>query len=95
MKRGKAVPSGGLEMSVGERIKEVEGNGHKYLLFNNIPKSRKKRLVGDFCRKIFGENNNNHEKYNGDMDYLSRYGACIIKDIKNELDETDIKTRTI
>ena len=33
MQRGKAVSSWGLEMSVGEKIKEVQENGHKYLRF--------------------------------------------------------------
>ena len=54
LKRGKVVPSEGVEMPDGERIKEIEKNGSRYF--------RIQQNQGELSERISEENKINHEK---------------------------------
>ena len=102
LKRGAVVSSEGVEMPDGERIKEVEKNGYRYLRilqYNKIKKSKMKENFGrEYLRKtklIMKSRLNGRSKIiaiNTWAVSLMRYGAGIVKWTKNELDETDRKT---
>ena len=104
MKRGKVVSSEGADMPDGERIKEVEKNGRKYLgilEYNKIKESYKKEnFQREYLRtkliiksRLYGRNK--ILAINTWAVSLMRYGTGIAKWTKSKLDETDKKTRKV
>ena len=89
LKRGKVVPSEGVEMSDGERIKKVEKNGYKYLgiLEDNKIKENKMKdnFRRDYLRKtklIMKSRHNDRNKIIATNIWavsLMRYGTGIVK----------------
>ena len=67
LKRGTVVSSEGVEMPDGERIKEVEKNGYRYLgilEYNKIKESKmKENFQKEYLRITNDENVLNDEKY--------------------------------
>ena len=96
LKRGKVVPSEGVEMPDGERIKEVEKNGYSYLgtlEYNEIKESKmKENFRREYLRRtklIMESRLNGRNKMiaiNIWAVSLIRYGAFIVKWTKSELD---------
>ena len=105
LKRGTVVSSEGVEMPDGERIKEVEKNGYKYLgilEYNKIKESKmKENFQREYLRRtklIMKSRLNGRNKIiaiNTWAVSLMRYGVGIVKWTKSKLDEIDRKTRKI
>ena len=105
LKRGKVVSSEGVEMPDGERIKEIEKNGYRYLgilEYNKIKESKmKEKHPREYLRKtklIMKSKLNGRNKIIAIYTWaisLMIYGAGIVKWTKNEIDEIDRKTRKV
>ena len=95
LKRGTVVSSEGVEMPDGERIKEVEKNGYRYLSileYNEIKESKmKENFWREYLRRtklIMKSRLNGRNKIiaiNTWAVSLMRYGACIVKWTKTNL----------
>ena len=105
IERGKVVSSEGVEMREGERMKEVEKNGYKYLgllEYNKIKESKmKENFQREYLRRtklIMKSRLNGRNKIiaiNTWAVSLMRYGAGIVKWTKSKPDEIDRKTRKV
>ncbi|XP_063592543.1 uncharacterized protein LOC134769733 [Penaeus indicus] len=105
LKRGKVVKTDGLELPSGDKIKEVEDEGYKYLGITEFDKIKDSEVKESFrkeylCRakaimksRLHGRNK--IMAMNTWAVSLMRYGAGIIKWNVAELDEMDRKTRKI
>ena len=105
LKTGKVVPSKGVDMPDGERIKEVVRNGYTYLgilQYNKIKESYvKENFQREYLRRtklIMKSRLNCRNKIitiNTWAVSLMRYGAGTVKWTKRELNEIDRKTRKV
>ena len=105
LKRGKIVPSEGVDMPDGEWIKEVEENGYKYLGILEYNKIKESKMKENFQREYLRRTRltmksrlNGRNKFmaiNTLVVSLMRHGAGIVKWTKNEHDEIDRKTRKV
>ena len=102
LKRRKVVSSEGVEMPDGERIKEIEKNGYRYLGILEYNKIKmKENFRGEYLRRtklIIKSRLSCRNKIipiNTWAFSLMRYGAGIVKWTKKELDEIDRKTRKV
>ena len=105
LKRGKVVKTEGLELPSGDKIKEVEDGGYKYLgitEFDKIEDSEMKECFRkEYVRRTKAIMKSRPHGRNKIMAMntwavsLMRYGAGIIKWNVAELDEMDRKTRKI
>ena len=105
LKRGTVVSSEGVEMPDGERIKEVEKNGYRYLRILDYNKIKESKMKENFRREhlrrtklIMKSRLNGRNKIIAINTWAlssMRYGAGIVKWTKNELHEIDRKTRNV
>ena len=104
LKRGKVVSSEGADMPDGERIKEAEKNGYRYLgilEYNKIKEIKMKNFWREYLRRprlimksrLNGRNRN--IAINTWVVSLMRYGAGIVKWTKSLLDQKDRKARKV
>ena len=77
LKRGTVVSSEGVEMPDGERIKEIEKNGYRYLGILEYNKIKESKMKENFRREWLS---------------VMRYGAGVVQWITSELDEIDRKS---
>ena len=88
------------EMPDGERIKEVEQNGYKYLGILEYKKIKENEMKENFWRKYFRRiklimKSKLNDRNKTMAVSLIRYGAGIMKRTKSELDEIYRKIRKI
>ena len=105
MKRRKVVTSGGISMSDGKMIKNIEEGGYKYLGILEAAgvkhEEMKSQIQKEYIRRV---RNILKSKFNAGniisaiklrAVYIVRYGAEIISWTKMELEELDQKTRKL
>ncbi|XP_063598714.1 uncharacterized protein LOC134775182 [Penaeus indicus] len=105
LKRGKVVKTDGLELPSGDKIKEVEDEGYKYLGITEFDKIKDSEVKESFRKEYLRRakaimksrlhGRNKIMAMNTWAVSLMRYGAGIIKWNVAELDEMDRKTRNI
>ena len=105
LKRGKVVPSEGVEIPDGKRINEVEKNEYKYLGILEYNKIKEWKMKGNFWREYLMRTKLTvKSRFNGRnkimaintwVVYLIRHGAGIAKWTKSKHDEMGRKTRKV
>ena len=105
LKRGKVVRSDGIELPSGEKIKEIEETGYKYLGITEYDKIEESTMKENFRTEYIRRTKvimksrlhgrNKIKALNTWAVSLLRYGAGIIKWTVGELDAMDRKTRKI
>ena len=105
MKRGKLSTTDGIELAGGEKIREVDEEGYKYLGILELDKIREKEMKELFrmeylrrVRLVMKSRLNGRNKIGAINTWavsLMRYGAGVIRWNKEELEMLDRKTRKI
>ena len=103
MNRGKVKSTDGIELPSGEKIREIEEDGYKYLGILEYDKVKEQEMKDKFRNEYFRRaklilksklnGRNKIMALNSWVVSMLRYGAGILKWNKNELQEMDRKTR--
>ena len=105
MNRGKVKSTDGIELTGGEKIRDIEEGGYKYLGILGYDKEKEQEMKDKFRNEYFRRTKFIlKSKLNGRNKIMAlktravsilRYGAGILKWNKNELKEMDRKTRKL